>query len=395
MHLAFRNVNDVFDYLISAIHSEEIETTRKPSRAGEVLQIEEPMTITYIKPLECVLFNMARDANPFFHLFEALWMLAGRNDLAPLQYYNSTFGQFSDDGVTLNGAYGYRWRNQVANSGTLGECGVDQLEVLIAHLKAKPESRRAVLQMWNVQDDLLKIGPSHCVRDHSDPDCVCSAEGHLVTEESRDVCCNLSACFLLRREILGFPIRSDDDEKTYLDITVFNRSNDLVLGMLGANAVHFSFLLEYMASCLGVGVGRYNQISNNLHCYSSNYKPELWLADETLNAYNGTLMKRGCYHIPLVSDQRRFDVEVQAFIDEPDGLYHEPFLNDVAAPMCLAFRHHKDRDYTKALEAVAYVKADDWRFAGQNWLLKRKAKYEDRNPYLSRESNQTPSVDEA
>src|SRR5690606_5311325 len=157
-----------------------------------------------------VLFNPERDCNPFFHLFEAMWMLAGRNDLAPLQYFVSTFGQFSDDGKTLNGAYGYRWRNaesshEVINEdyGGLGTVPgievdrVDQLNVIIEELRKNPDSRRCVLQMWNVQDDLMKIS------------------------KSADVCCNTNCYFLIT------------DGK--LDMTVCNRSNDMVLGMLGAN----------------------------------------------------------------------------------------------------------------------------------------------------------------
>jgi hypothetical protein len=52
---------------------------RKPqgSRAGDVLVAPHPvMSVTSI-PTERVLFDPARDANPFFHLFESLWMLAG------------------------------------------------------------------------------------------------------------------------------------------------------------------------------------------------------------------------------------------------------------------------------------------------------------------------------
>ena len=39
------------------------------------------------------------------------------------------------------------------------------------------ESRRAVLQMWNVEDDLLKV------------------------DSSRDVCCNLSVLFTVERGV--------------------------------------------------------------------------------------------------------------------------------------------------------------------------------------------------
>jgi hypothetical protein len=88
-------------------------------------------------------------------------MLAGRNDVATVAYYAKQMREYSEDGKTLNGAYGYRWRNQLVNVYEHGDPTwqhVDQLDVLVAHLKADPTSRRAVLQMWNVEDDLLKIG---------------------------------------------------------------------------------------------------------------------------------------------------------------------------------------------------------------------------------------------
>ena len=56
----------------------------RESRNGPVVVFPEPVTTVCERPEERVLFHCERDANPFFHLFEALWMLAGRNDLAYL-----------------------------------------------------------------------------------------------------------------------------------------------------------------------------------------------------------------------------------------------------------------------------------------------------------------------
>src|SRR3974390_2807104 len=81
----------------------------RDSRNGPVTVMEEPVTTTYIRPCERVLFWKERDANPFFHFFESLWMLAGRDDLAFLTKFVKRFEDFSDDGLTLHGAYGYRW----------------------------------------------------------------------------------------------------------------------------------------------------------------------------------------------------------------------------------------------------------------------------------------------
>ena len=55
--------------------------------------------------------------------------------------------------------------------------------------------------------------------------------------ESKDLPCNTHVYFSIRE---GF-----------LDMTVCNRSNDLIWGCCGANAVHMSFLQEYVATMWG------------------------------------------------------------------------------------------------------------------------------------------------
>ncbi|MCK9568820.1 thymidylate synthase, partial [Candidatus Pacearchaeota archaeon] len=272
MHLKTRNVNTAFQTLVSGIYTGSIPTVHRSSRAGDVLQVEEPVIVTYSHPRERVLFNKKRDAPCFFTLFESLWMLAGRNDVAPLAYYNSQIADIaSDDGKTFNGAYGYRWRNGYGGQEAGGDGPypytedrrVDQLSIIIDQLRRKPESRRCVLQMWEVESDLLKI------------------------DETKDCCCNLSVLFSIRNEPFDCLDPTDpavfmpasDRVYRYLDMTVYNRSNDMIWGALGANVVHFSFLQEYVANCLGVEVGSYNQVSNNLHVYTERWEPEKWLAE--------------------------------------------------------------------------------------------------------------------
>ena len=58
------------------------------SRAGTTLEAKSPVATTYLKPNERVLFWKQRDANPFFHFFEGLWMLAGREDSEYLTKFN-------------------------------------------------------------------------------------------------------------------------------------------------------------------------------------------------------------------------------------------------------------------------------------------------------------------
>ena len=71
---------------------------REQSRAGEVLRFPGPVVTVLEKPQERVIFHPWRDANPFFHIVEAAWMLAGRDDLASLTPYVKKMAEFSDDG---------------------------------------------------------------------------------------------------------------------------------------------------------------------------------------------------------------------------------------------------------------------------------------------------------
>lgn len=391
--LSYRNVNDAFISIVRGIRTGSIKTEAQPSRNGEVLRIPEPCIISYRKPTERVLFNENRDCNPFFHVYESLWMLAGRNDIGSLQYYNSGY-VYTDDGKTVPGAYGYRWRHaeryEYSDPSSLYRSeNVDQLEVIIDHLKRKPESRRPVLQMWNVEDDLLKI------------------------DNGKDVCCNL--CVLFETESGQCPMCNGkgwfpgkdpgdsrdtcpgckglpNEQPRYLNMTVFNRSNDLIWGTLGANVVHFSFLQEYMAAALGLIVGSYHQVSNNQHVYSAKWEPEKWLEGydpktRTMHdplPFDYSTMPITWRHVDLVRDRATFDREVTAFCEENDGgagmaaghnsfltQWSEPFLNLVAQPMMNAWHMHKGRDYEAARHWVDRIVADDWRHVCLKWIQKR------------------------
>src|SRR6185369_13562421 len=103
-------VHNVNQALMEGLHWLLAVGEKEDSRNGLVLVSPVPVMTTYLRPCQRVLFSPMRDANPFFHLMEALWMLAGRDDLAWPLYFNSKFGAYSDNGVTVHGAYGHRWR---------------------------------------------------------------------------------------------------------------------------------------------------------------------------------------------------------------------------------------------------------------------------------------------
>lgn len=344
MERVFDNVNDAFYHLVTGFDKGRFEDTGKlpeqMTRNGVTRRVPGAATINYLRPRVRVLLNEIRDCNHFFHLFESLWMLAGRNDIAPLTALVKQYAEYSDDGETANGAYGYRWRSSTPRRYEgFGWVGTDQLDLLIDHMSKKTNTRRAVLQMWNVEDDLLKV------------------------DTSKDVCCNTEAIF----EVV--------DSK--LNMTVINRSNDLVWGMLGANYVHFSFLQEYMSCCLDIPMGTYTQFSTNLHAYlnvddgetkTMPWKGKEWAVGSEAVCFEEHEFNPGPY---LVENKEVFDREVKRFINDPYQDWKEPFLETVAKPMMQAHSHATAKQYELAYEAIERVASPDWAAGAHQWVTKR------------------------
>src|SRR2546425_4779116 len=64
------------------------------------------VTFEISDPRQRVVF--ARPINPAFAVAEVIWILAGSNDVSFLKSWNPRIGNFSDDGMTMHGAYGHR-----------------------------------------------------------------------------------------------------------------------------------------------------------------------------------------------------------------------------------------------------------------------------------------------
>lgn len=328
--ITVRNVNEALPRGLQLLECLGIGET---SRNGTVIVFPDPVVTEYSRPWERVLFSQVRDANPCFHLMESLWMLGGRNDLAFLQEFVSTFGQFSDDGVTLHGAYGHRWRTHF---------DIDQLGWLVEELKQNPDSRRAVLQMWDATADIPKL-----------------------SEGGKDVPCNVTAFF--------------DRRGGVLNMTVCNRSNDMIWGAYGANAVHFSFLLEYMAAAVGVPMGKYRQFSNNLHVYPGNIGAEKMRVMKEEDGERNPYSSLEVYALPLVDEPATFLLELGAWFEwggePPEGyVWANKFLSRVASPMLRWWRFRKRGMTSEAWEAVNDIAAPDWRRACIEWSNRREKK---------------------
>src|SRR6185312_5208239 len=140
---------------------------KQGSRNGEVLVSPTPVLICNQYPTRRVLFNPRRNANPFFHLMEALWMLAGRNDSEFLNSFVGDFGKrFAESDGTLHGAYGYRWRKHFDLEWGGAENLPDQLETAVNLLRKNPDDRRVVIAMWDPVADLGADKKDICCNTH-------------------------------------------------------------------------------------------------------------------------------------------------------------------------------------------------------------------------------------
>ena len=317
--ISARNVSEALILGLQAVNEEGL---LRDSRNGPVKVFEYPVTTVYEKPDERVVFYPDRDANPYFHFMEGLWMIAGRNDVEWISRFNASIANYSDDGVTFHGAYGYRWRKHF---------GFDQIDIIAEQLRANPDDRRIVLQMWDPKVDLARGG--------------------------KDFPCNTAIKF---RIVDG-----------RLDMTVENRSNDMIWGAYGANAVHFSMLQEYMAAKIGVSLGHYWQVSTNFHSYM-----------DTLKKHSALLLEKPSspYHIgevepfPMVQDINAWDRELEMFMQEGDNAigYTEPFFKRVVIPILQSHRAFKAKDYGRAASIVTEnCIAKDWSLAIAEYATRR------------------------
>src|SRR5690606_25799426 len=72
-----RNVNEAFAELMRLAGNPSIWRKVSP-RGMETLEFRGTFITEYSHPQERVLFSAVRDANPFFHFMESLWIMAGR-----------------------------------------------------------------------------------------------------------------------------------------------------------------------------------------------------------------------------------------------------------------------------------------------------------------------------
>lgn len=237
------SVRNVHRALPEGVRHLALEGIRMDTRNGPVLRSPEPVVTRYDRPWERVVFWPERDANPFFHYLETIWMLAGANRLDYLTLFNKNMASYSDDGHTTHAGYGHRlimhWK-------------FDQIATALHCLHTNPSDRRVLMQIWDPMVDM--------------------------DEDKKDIPCNFAIDLKIVQGKLQFIVHC--------------RSNDMIWGAYGANAVHMSMIHQVIAELLGVEIGPYFQISDDFHGYRKTLDPLFFLADEVEDG----MSTRSCFY---------------------------------------------------------------------------------------------------
>lgn len=94
-------------------------------------------------------------------IHELLWFIKGDTNIKYLKDNGvSIWDEWADENGELGPVYGHQWRSwQDYDGGT-----IDQIQEVIDTIKHNPDSRRMIVNAWNVADiNRMKLPPCHCL----------------------------------------------------------------------------------------------------------------------------------------------------------------------------------------------------------------------------------------
>jgi thymidylate synthase len=149
---------------------------------------------------------------------ELLWFLSGSTNVQDLHKDNNhIWDEWADKDGNLGLIYGHQWRN----------LKVDQIQATIDEIKINPTSRRLIVSSWNVEQlDQMALYPCHIM--------------------------------------FQVYIR----ESKYLDLQLYQRSADLMLGV-PFNIASYSLLMMILAQVTGYEAGEFIYTLGDVHVYNN------------------------------------------------------------------------------------------------------------------------------
>ena len=94
-------------------------------------------------------------------IYELLWFLKGETNIQYLKENKvSIWDEWADENGDLGPVYGKQWRRWETADGRV----IDQMAWIVNEIKRNPDSRRLVVNAWNVGEiDLMALSPCHCL----------------------------------------------------------------------------------------------------------------------------------------------------------------------------------------------------------------------------------------
>jgi thymidylate synthase len=208
--MIYKNATHAFELLFSDIMNLGDDFAGTKAIFNEVF--------TLVNPSEKVVTTPQRKFNQDYAEYEWNWYLKGDRDASEIAERAKIWKQMMVDGTTeVNSNYGYFWKLN------------DQLQRAITELRFNPQSRRAIVVHYDINElDRYKY----------------------------DTPCN---------DVLNFYIKDDK-----LHLSVFARSIDLVYGFCN-DQYTFAKLMEMVAYQLEIPVGEMHWMVTNLHIYPRHY----------------------------------------------------------------------------------------------------------------------------
>lgn len=182
-------------------------------------------TFSLSDPRDRLPFVSERSYSPSYMAAECLWYLAGIGDVSWIAPYAPFWTKISDDGVTVNSAYGVRIFRASDKLGIAGS----QWEWVKSELTRDPDSRRAFIHIRLPRDSF---------------------------EAKLDVPCTIGLQFFIRDGALH--------------MWVCMRSLDLNLGLANDEPA-FTLIQELMALELGCRLGSYTHSAGSAHVYERDF----------------------------------------------------------------------------------------------------------------------------
>lgn len=227
--MKFNRFQDAYLYYLKrAYYEPQFENSPRGNKSKEILGI----SFTLTNPIDRVCYIPKRKINIVFNFAEAIWYLTGSNSLEYISYYAHNMKKYSMDDKTLTGtAYGPKIF-------AYGSDNINQWNRIIGLFNDDPDTKRAFISIFDANEELAL--------------------------SNIDVSCTIGLHFLIR----------DGD----LYMSVFMRANDAYRGVV-SDIFSFSFIQEFLAAQLSLGVGNYYHNVSTYHVYEPDYKRVAELLD--------------------------------------------------------------------------------------------------------------------